>query len=382
MDQTCRGVPVRVAAFTPPFCPNPDCCHHSREDGSGGFPHQARGCRQIARPPGWVRRFRCSACGRWFSSSCFSNDYWKKRPAQLRRLYPLLINGMTLRQAARTSRLAPTTIRRTLRHLARQALLLHQQQLHRFAGRLTEPVALDGLRTFVRSQYEVLDLHTAALVDTGFVVDLDAAPLRRSGALRPDQRSRRAAREARLGRPDPQARRRATARFLDRVAPLVPQGRSLQLRTDNEPDYARAIAAASAPVLHRTTSSRVRRDARNPLWRINILHLYLRHAAPALRRETIAFAKRLPGLFDRLVVMMVAQNNTKGVSERRTSTSRITPAMRLGLETRPLGAAALFGARRFPQRVRLHPSLVGFFEGVEAGWPSEHVRPHRYIYAA
>lgn len=376
-------IPPAEASFRPPFCPNPRCPFHHRPP-TGPWPVQRRGYRPVARRPGRIRRFRCRPCGAWFSSSTFRDDYWKKLPDLAAPLYHLIADGKGLRQSARALKVSPTTVRRRQRWLAGQALLLHVDQERRLHGRLDEPVVLDGLRSFAGSQFEMAELNTALTTDTAFWLALDPIPLRRSGRMTARQRQQRRRRDGRLGRPDPRARQRATEAALCRLGRLLPKGRTLRLRTDEEPDYARAVARLSGliPIRHHTVSSRRRRDTANPLWRINHLHRVMRHSLANLKRETIAHSKHLAGLMDRAVIHRCWLNNTKGVTERHAAGARTTPAMKLGLALRRLRGEDLFAWRRFPERVGLPEELRAVYEGSIKARPRERVRPYiaRYAY--
>ena len=356
----------------PPFCPHERCRFH---DGGGGarWHYERRGYRRVRRSPGRIRRFRCGSCGRWFSSSTFREDYWSKRPGLSAAIYHLIADGEGLRQAARKLRVSPTTVKRRQRWLARQSLLAHLELMRRLSGRLTEPVVLDGMRTFAGSQHEVAELNTFVTADSGLHLALDAIPLRRSGSMTPAQRRERARRDRRLGRPDPRARVRITLSGLRRLQPLLPPSHTLLLRTDEEPAYGRAVAQArrTMSIRHEMVSSRRRRDASNPLWRVNHLHRFQRHSLANLKRETIAHSKRLAGLLDRALIHRCFANLTKGVSERRAEASRTTPAMRLGLAVRPLRGEELFRWRRFPRRAGLTDELREVYEGRLRARPRE-----------
>ena len=151
------------------------------------------------------------------------------------------------------------------------------------------------------------------------------------------------------------------------------------------PDYVRAIKAAvrksGRTILHTAVSSRRRRDAGNPLWRVNVLHAWARHIVRPLVRETIAHAKTSAGLLDRMWLFLVSRNNTKGKSERTRDGSRTTPAMLLGLDRRPRRGASLFARRRFPKRVGLPPELESAYLGTFRARPRECVKPyvHRFV---
>ncbi|RMF76355.1 MAG: hypothetical protein D6738_01625 [Acidobacteria bacterium] len=360
------------APFVPPHCPRRDCPAHRLGPGEP-FRFQRRGSRVNRRRGDRVEVFFCLHGAHWFSSAAFDTEYWLQRRGLLGQVFRLLCEGQSQRQAARSLGVSPGVVARCERRLARQALLLLLTQRRALEGRLTEDVVLDGLRTFAGSQDEPLDLNTAITVRSRFVLDVVPAPLRRSGAMRPSQRARRAARERRLGRPDPQARRRATRATLCLLLRLLAPGREIALRTDEEPDYARALADLGAPagLRHETTSSRARRDTANPLWAVNHLHGLMRHALKSHARETLGFHKRLAGLLDRALVFTAWHNNTKGLSERRRDLAQTTPAMVLGLADRPLSGEELFARRRFPAREGLPEALRPVYEGRVVARPRE-----------
>ncbi len=329
-----------------------------------GWRYQRRGWRRVARSRERVRKFTCRTCGRWFSSSTFTDEYWTKKSGLTDLLFHMLNGGEALRQIARTLQISPTAVRHRQRRLARQSLLIHAEMLARLRGRIDEPIVLDGLRTFAGSQYEPLDLNTAILAKSGFLIDLDAAPLRRSGTMTARQRRTRERRDTRLGKPDPRARLHATLAALARLEPLMRRGRPLVLRTDEEQDYGRAVRCITGITIdHSTTSSRRRRDYRNPLWRVNHLHRLMRHSLANQKRETLSFSKQLRGLIDRALTYLVWHNCAKGLSERTTQSAAVTPAMRLGLESRRLRGAELFRRRRFPGRIGLLDSLRAMLDG-------------------
>lgn len=373
-----RELPDAVRDFEPPYCPNEDCEHHLHRGTPAAWPWEGRGVRRIERAPYWVRQLRCRTCGRWFRSSVFGYDYWKKVAGLGFRIHNLLHDGDGLRQAARKLRRGETTVRWHVRLLAKQSVLFHLEQRRALAQQLHEPIALDGLRSFAGSQYEPLEVNTPVAVETGYLLDLNAFGLRRSGTMRPDQRVRRAQRDERFGRPDPRGREKTVTEVLARLLELADH---LALRTDEDQDYATAVAKFPGRIVHTTVSSRARRDANNPLWKVNCLHGWSRHALRALVRETIAFAKSSAGLLDRLWIFLVARNNTKGIRERTAEGRRTTPAMRLGLSRQRLHARALFGRRRFPRRTGLPVELEAAYRGTFRARPDENVRPflHRFV---
>jgi hypothetical protein len=378
-----RRPPAHIRRFVPPHCPFPDCEAHTIPEGSG-FGYQRRGYRRTDRKPGWVRRFFCKQCRRFFSSSCFTGDYWKRVTGVDEAIYLGLANGQALRQIARSRHLSLGLVRRRERWLARQCLLWHELLLKDLEGKLDEPVALDGFRTFAMSQYEPLDLNTPVATRSGFLLDLRAAPARRSGRMSDRQKELREERDKRLGKPRRGVRTEVTGQSLRLIDRLARRGKKLELRTDEEPDYARALKKTKLGrrFEHVTVSSKELRTKQNPLWRINQLHGMLRHSLKSHARETLAYHKRLRGLMDRAVIARLWLNLTKGISERSGRGSAITPAMVLRLAKEPLRGAELFRKRLFPLRVGLADDLRQIYEGTVKARPRETLRvePLKYAY--
>jgi hypothetical protein len=339
-----------------------------------GFRFHRRGFQRIEREPGWVRIFQCRHCHRYFRNSCFEMDYWKKRGGLWVRVFLGLTNGQAKRQIARCLGVTRTTIDRIERDLAKHCLLHHLGQLRELRGQLAEPVGLDGFRTYAGSQYETLDLNTTATCESGFVLHLGAAPLRRSGTMTARQKVVREERDRRLGRPPRGIRRAVTRRAFRLIEWLRDPKREIEVRSDEEPDYARALKdlAGEVHVRHVTVSSRARRDESNPLWRINLIHLLMRHSLKSHTRETIAHHKCLRALMDRALILITWLNNVKGISERSVKKSRTTPAMLLGLAGAPLDLEAFFTARLFPRRERMPSSVAHLYEGRLKARPNEH----------
>jgi hypothetical protein len=377
-----RRPPKHIRDFFPPHCPFPDCEAHTIPAGTSRF-FQRRGYRRIDRKPGWARRFYCKRCRRFFSSSTFTGDYWKRVTDVDEAIFLGLANGQALRQIARSRHLSLGLVRRRERWLARQCLLWHQLMLADLEGRLDEPVVLDGFRTFAMSQYEPLDLNTPITARSGFLLDLRAAPARRSGRMSDAQKATRDKRDRKLGQPKRGVRVKATGESLRLIDRLARPGKTIELRTDEEPDYARALRKEKLGkrFAHVTVSSKQLRSKKNPLWRVNQLHAMLRHSLKSHGRETLAFHKRLRGLVDRALVARVWLNLVKGISERRKGDAEVTPAMRLGLAPEPVQPRRLFRTRLFPFRVGLGKDLREFYEGTVKARPRERLRVESLEYA-
>jgi hypothetical protein len=321
-----------------------------------------------------VQRYLCRSCRRNFSSQTFCTTYWLKHPRLLAPLFHRLVGCSALRQIAREFGLAHSSVQRQGERLGRHCLLFLEGLRPRDAAP-SEPLVLDGLRTFEHSQYWPFELNL--LVGAShYVYGFSDAELRRSGTLRPAQRVRRRELEAAHGRPHPQATRQAVEELVGRV---VPPGTGAEIASDEHQAYPRALARlADRHIRHRTTSSRASRTPRNPLFPANLAELLLRHASANHKRETIAFSKRRQGALYRAAIWAVWRNALKSRSENRRDEP---PAVVLGLLPRRLSAREVLAQRLFPWRHRLGPWLDRCYFARIPTRPLARCRAHSLRYA-
>jgi hypothetical protein len=222
-------------------------------------------------------------------------------------------------------------------------LLYHEK--NRPKGTPTEPLVLDGFRTFEHSQYWPMDINL--LIGTShFIYGFNDAELRRSGTMRPAQRVKRRILEKKFGRPDPKATQHQVEELLRRV---INPGGTAVLRSDEHPAYPRAMKRLSnRNFRHEATSSKEERTTMNPLFPVNLADMLLRHSSSNHKRETIAFSKRRQGALYRVAIWAVWRNYIKDRSENR----RVgPPAVALGLIRKAATVAEVLAERCFPDRV-------------------------------
>ena len=371
-----------VLRFKPAFCPHPECPEHVRRDGHPErYRCQRRGTRRIDRAPGLVYRFSCNTCGRFYSSSAFFDCYRRRYPRIREAVFRGYCEGQSGRQIARTLGISLKRVQLDLRRMARQLLLFHLCQLTRLMGRLDLAVVFDGLRTFAGSQWEPGDLNTAVAAGSQFWLDVDYVGRMRGGRMTSRQQRIAQKRMKRLGKPPRGAATKTCLRALERIAKLLSPEAPLKLATDEDKPTLHAVRQLGSrrPVAHTTISSRAWREAPgHPLWPVNHEHRLARHALKNHARETIAFSKTAAGVMDRAIMFMAWRNNVKGNSERDPVRSRITPAMMLGLTTRPLLLEEMMHARLFPDRVKLPAELRPHYLGQFRSRPGENASAYRH----
>jgi hypothetical protein len=112
-------------------------------------------------------------------------------------------------------------------------------------------------------------------------------------------------------------------------------------------------------ITHRITSSKQRRDARNPLWEVNLLDLMIRHSTAAHKRETIAWARRRQASAEKLTIFQVWRNYVKKRWEKGPD---VSAAMLKDLATRPLTIRDILRKRLFRHHVSLPPRWALYYE--------------------
>jgi hypothetical protein len=230
------------------------------------------------------------------------------------------------------------------------------QELFRRRAVPEEPLVIDGFETFEYSQYHPCHFNLAVGQRSQFFHAFTDAELRRKGSMTVYQKQRRQELEATLGRPDPKAIEKEVAALIDLVPPASgPQ----EIHSDDHRAYPRALRRLPGRAfLHRVTSSRKRRDARNPLFAVNWLDLLIRHGSSNHKRETIAFSKRRQNAAEKLAILQVWRNFIRPLTMKRRQPP---PAVQIGLIGRALSIAEVLARRLFPSRVRLPDRLAIYY---------------------
>ena len=357
--------------WVPPHCPNPKCRHFNTL--TPDWPFIRRGFFLRERRPHRIQRFTCRACKRHFSTQTFSTSYWQKRAELAPRIVMMVVGCMGNRQMARALACSPSTIAHQVARLGRHCLLVQGRELARIE-RIDE-IAIDGFETFEWSQYFPFHHNVAVDVATGYFLYHTDSPLRRKGRMTSRQKTRRAELEEQLGRPHPKAVEHGVRDLLDVVCS---KQRAVTLRSDDHQSYPRAIASLRCDVTHQITSSKERRDERNPLWEVNLLDNLIRHSTAAHKRETIAWAKRRQAAIEKLAILQVWRNYMK---RRHEKGQRVTSAMLLGLVERPWHVRDLLPGRLFFEKVLLSDRWRDYYRREVATAAVAVNRTHRLTYA-
>ena len=348
----------RPDRFRPPFCPREDCPDH-RFLGRGYRAKRDGYYRRKCDPQRRIPRFVCRTCGGGFSRQTFATTYYMKRPELLAPVAGMLVACAAHRQIARHLDCAASTVTHITVRLGNHAQRFHEQAMTRLRE-IVEPVVLDHFETFVRSQQERLGIATTVGQRSWFVYGLEGA--RYPGTSKRSLRKR--ALKSSPKRTTPGAITESTRKTLCSLLRKV--SNELELISDDNPTYRAVIRhldrqfGRPAPIHHRVFANPDRSPGGDKslaaardraMFPVDLLHKLLRHSQSHHRRETIAFGRKTTNVMGRTALFALWRNFIKRVSERRPAP--ITPAMRVGLTSKPWTWKDVMAKRIFPGRVCL-----------------------------
>ncbi len=314
--------------FIPPRCPYPVCPRHKTPKARFFLfhGHYSTNCR------GRVPRFRCRTCLRTFSRQTFRHDYYDKKPQLNAEVFDRLIASGGLRETAFRVQMTRKNLEAKMRKIARTLGLLHRNMLERFPR--DSRFQLDEMVSFEDNR-RTRPLTLPILIESGsyFIVGADCAPIRPSGKMTPERRRAIARDEKRFGK-RLDLSQPCLRRLLSELAGHLRGHTSVHLRTDEKIVYGSLAREAfgAKRLIHQTFSSKIHRDTRNPLFRINLTNAMARDYNGRLRRRTWLCSKDGRYLRLQLYLMIVFRNYIRP----RTRGDKATPSMYLGFTEKRL----------------------------------------------
>ena len=309
-----------LAAFKPPFCPNPNCRYHNPL--TPNWPYKKAGFYHRQLQPQRIQRFTCLHCRRSFSSQTFSCSYWQKRPDIDPKLFTKTTGCMSNRQIARDLGVAPETINRHLARLGRHCMLFHTNMMRH--SKPARHLVIDGFVSFELSQYFPFHHHLAVEKGTRLlpVLHRQRGPPQRDDEPAPETAAPGAGSHATAG-----PIRGLCAQDVQELLEVVIRGQPA--RVDRQRRSPGLSGGDQGTRRSDPSSGDLQPGAivvtRNPLWEVNLLDLLIRHSSANHKRETIAWSKRRQGSAERLAVFLVWRNYMQG--RREKSRGSPTPAM-------------------------------------------------------
>ena len=325
-------------AFLPDRCPRSECPSRSTEP----FAFHRKGTFRRVCDQRVIQRFRCLVCKRGFSTQTFRVDYRLKRPELLLRFFQDRVSKVTHRQSVRLHACSPHTEVRHFLRLAGHCEAFHALRMAglRAARKAPEEIfLLDELETYEHHR-KLKPVTVPVLIEksSGFVLAVRVGAMAPRGNRTPEEERKLAEHIALEGE-----RRSESAAVVkhcfERLKEFAPKDQPVVVRTDEKDSYEAILKELFAERLrHERTSSKLRRDTRNPLWPINHTLARLRDGVSRLVRETWAASKKRERLAKHLAIWVGYRNYVRG----RTNLEKlVTPAMHLGLAGRQWNARQL-----------------------------------------
>jgi hypothetical protein len=353
----------QVRRRRPAYCPNPKCdCHMSR---NGRF--RRNGQRKIQRFPYVTFRFVCVKCGMSFSSSFFTLSFRDRLDDIYEEIFDLHCMGVPKRTIAKHVGCSEASIRQKISKLARWSLARLGRDSSRI--RIHEPIAYDGLENFSFSQYDPNNLNHAIGKHSHYTYDFNLSPMNRKGRMSDRQVVKKRRLEEEYGFYPRRAIHSSTKKIFERLVSKAVG--NLELHSDNHFAYREVIrqTKALARIQHMITPAKLARCYRNRLFAVNHLDLLTRQKLAAYKRETIAFSKTSIAMQESFVIFTVWKNYIRTIFEkehvRDPSVHTETPAMRVGLEKKPLRFVELFRERITLHQAGLHEDWQNLFRRVD-----------------
>lgn len=348
--------------MNPPFCPNPACSHHhDSPDRFNGFWYHAGA--YMTTVVGVVRRFRCTACGRWFSERTFDFGYFTKRALDPREIHRAISQGESVSSIARHLGASTGSIQNRIDRLARASLAMHSDLRSRLT--LREHLVADGFESFDRSQYHPNQINILVGQRSQFLYGLTHVTIRRKGRMSDEQKLRRAKLEL-LWRAPRGGIRSSFARVLSVIDQIwdrttLPR---LELWTDEHGAYPRsiidtiplALAMREGSFAHMTHPSIAPRGLHSPLFAVNYYDRELRKDLAALRRESTCFTRNVANGLSRLSCHLSYHNYQKPHRVESTQKSGAVHGEMAGIDREEIRRwlRFLYTKRPFIARCRLN----------------------------
>lgn len=336
--------------FVPPVCPNEKCVRH-RHPGGRFFIRKGYYsvlCRSYAIP-----RFRCRSCKRGFSYQTFRTDYRDHKPHLNAPLFVLLSSGVGLRQSARNLSLSRHCTHLKFQKIARELQDAHHNLLGDFKP--GSWFQMDEFGTFEQDRHTgPLSVPVAIEAESLLIVAAESAPIRPSGKKTKEQKARIARYEQLHGRRRDQSRA-AVRRVLEAIAVRSTRLATVVLRTDQKPMYVPVAKQvfSGRRLEHQRVSSKIKRNTRNPIFKINLTDAMARDNNGRMRRRSWLHSKRRKYLDLQLALFMTYRNYVR----RRTNYEAESPAQQLGFTSRPFTPAEMVSwSQRFGEQSVAIPS--------------------------
>lgn len=300
----------------PLFCPNKNCKEHFVNPGTykayirNGFRH--------TKSFGKVQCYKCSVCGKKFSSQTFSLDFYAKRIISYEKLEEAISSSVSIRSMSRMFKVSTGTIANKTDRFLRQTVVHHDNL--KSITTLYEAFCCDGFESFDHSQYFPNNYTLAIGARSRFIYDVSHCAFKRKGRMTKNQKTKAKALYSECNFEKAAVKRS----FIDIIPSLCQNwfGHPIIVHSDEHKSYPEALKnhRVSSHFLkaglleHKRTSSKIARDKKNPLFPVNYIDREIRKDCANHRRETACFNRNPSNGMARFSIYMHYRNYIKAFS--------------------------------------------------------------------
>jgi transposase-like protein len=285
-----------------------------------------------------VQRYRCKACGKYFSEQTFNIDYYAKKVIDYKELLKKVVSTSSTRDIARDFEISTGTVQNKLFRLSRQAIAVHEEL--KASIKKPDDMVADGFESYSVSQYFPNNIHLLMLRTSQYVYFSNYVTIRRKGRMTEAQRARRSRLEEQFW-PAYKGVELSFSDVVDEVVRLKDRcgSTSVKFITDEKKEYGKALwnhkdmnrFLRDRQIVHIKISSRKVRTARNPLFAVNYLDRQMRKDLCNHVRETVCFSRNVNNCMEKHMIYLMYHNYIKLFRENQRYQNKLTHAEVAGI---------------------------------------------------
>lgn len=280
-------------------CPNKDCSNH---ESPGAFFFSKQGYFKTKWNAQPVPRYRCKACGKYFSSHSSRATFRQHRPDLNKRILDLYASGMTQRRMAMVLGVNLKTIVRKFLFVGLLARREHERRIA--SGEIkTSHAQFDEMESFEHSRMKPISIALAVRAKTGDLLAIRCAQMGYKGPLAAEAREKYGPRED----------QRAAA--IKDVLASIGQCSAAQmtLTSDADPRYLNQVRAELPQARHNSLKRRFakkdRKNAEDHLFTLNYVAAKIRNDLSRMARKTWVTTKKMERLQTHLDLYIAFHNH-------------------------------------------------------------------------
>jgi transposase-like protein len=255
-----------------------------------------------------IQRYRCQSCGKQFSNSTFTPEYFQKRRRLTRPLFLLLNSSVTQRRCAKILQVNLKTVVRRYRYLAQQGRISQEKwRAENYSDKKLQVIQFDDLETSEHTKCKPLSVSLAVDPKTRKILSFQVSQMPAKGLLAPIAFKKYGYRK--------DERPVGWNQMMKDLVPFVSE--TATWKSDQNPHYPKYLFRHHPRAMHKTTKGgrgansgqgELKKLGFDPLFALNHICAMLRANLSRLVRKTWSNTKNRQGLIDHLSIYVPYHN--------------------------------------------------------------------------